>query len=331
MKITVNINWLCDGLVAALAGLLPLSAAQAHCFVGIRFLPATLNIDDPCVADELSLPTVSRSKTGDVPSATALDISGDISKRITENLGISIGTDWTRLDTPGSARTSGFGNLATTVQYQLVKDASHELAMSAGISVDWGGTAAKALGTDSFSTITPSLQFGKGMGDLPDTMGWARPLALTGQVGYSVPTRSSTKTVDADTGLVSSASNPQFLTYGATLQYSMPYLRSSVVDLDLPAFLNHLIPIVEAQFATPVANNAGIGIRTTGTINPGVIWVRNYFQVGVEAIVPINRDSGTGVGFLAQLHFYLDDIFPKTIGQPLFESQSSTPKSLFGN
>ena len=318
-------------MVAALAGLLPLSAAQAHCFVGIRFLPATLNIDDPCVADELSLPTVSRSKTGDVPSATELHISGDISKRLTENLGITIGTDWTRLDTPRSPRTRGFENLGTTVQYQLVKDATHELAMSAGISVDWGGTGAKALDTDSFSTIAPSLQFGKGMGDLPDTMGWARPLALTGQVGYSVPTRASTKTVDPDTGLVSSTPNPQFLTYGATLQYSMPYLRSSVVDLDLLTFVNHLIPIVEAQFATPVANNARTGIRTTGTISPGVIWVGNYFQVGVEAIVPINRDSGTGVGFLAQLHLYLDDIFPRTIGQPLFGPRTSTAKPLLEN
>jgi hypothetical protein len=331
MKITVNINCLCGAVVAALAGLLPLSAAQAHCFVGIRFLPATINIDDPCVADELSLPTVSRSKTGDVPPATALDISGDISKRITENLGITIGTDWTRLDTPSSPRTSGFGNLATTVQYQFVKNASHELAMSAEISVDWGGTGAQALGTDSFSTITPSLQFGKGMGDLPDTMGWARPLALTGQVGFSVPTRSSTKTMDPDTGLVSATPNPQLLTYGATLQYSMPYLRSSVADLDLPTFVNHLIPIVEAQFATPVANNAGTGIRTTGTINPGVIWVGNYFQVGVEAIVPINRDSGTGVGFLAQLHLYLDDIFPRTIGQPLFGPRTSTATPLLEN
>jgi hypothetical protein len=32
---------------------LPLSNAFAHCFVGARFLPATLAIDDPCVADEL--------------------------------------------------------------------------------------------------------------------------------------------------------------------------------------------------------------------------------------------------------------------------------------
>lgn len=330
MKIAV-IGCLRGAVVAALAGLLPLSVAQAHCFVGIRFLPATLTIDDPCVADELSLPTVSWSKTGDVPPGTELHISGDIAKRITENLGITIGTDWTRLTTPGSPTASGFGNLGTTVQYQFVKDAPHELAMSAEISVSWGGTGAKAVGSDSFSTITPSLQFGKGMGDLPDRMGWARPLALTGQVGYSVPTRSSTSSTDPDTGLVSSTPNPQFLTYGVTLQYSMPYLRSSVVDLELPAFLNHLIPIVEAQFATPVANNSGTGIGTTGTINPGVIWVGNYFQIGLEAIVPINRASGTGVGFLAQLHLYLDDIFPRTIGQPLFGPQTGTAKPVSGN
>jgi hypothetical protein len=36
----------------------------------------------------------------------------------------------------------------------------------------------------------------------------------------------------------------------------------------------------------------------TGTIDLGVIWVGIYFQVGVEAIIPVNRDSGTGVGFL---------------------------------
>ncbi len=319
------------GAAAALAGLLPLAAAQAHCFVGIRFLPATLTIDDPCVADELSFPTVSWSKSGDVPATTQLDLSGDIAKRITENFGITVGTTWTRLTTPGVPRTSGFQNLDTTFQYQLLKDGPGEFAMTAEISVEWGGTGAKALGTDSFSTITPSVQFGKGLGNLPDSVGWARPFALTGQVGYSVPTRASTNSVDPDTGLVSSTPNPQFLTYGATLQYSMPFLRSSVVDLNLPTLLNHLIPIVEAQFATPVANNTGTGIKTTGTINPGVIWVGNYFQVALEAIVPINRDSGSGVGFIAQLHLYLDDIYPRTVGQPLFGPKTSTAQPLFGN
>jgi hypothetical protein len=46
---------------------LPLSAAFAHCFVGPRFFPATLVIDDPCVADEMSLPTVDWFPTAGVP------------------------------------------------------------------------------------------------------------------------------------------------------------------------------------------------------------------------------------------------------------------------
>jgi hypothetical protein len=102
----------------------------------------------------------------------------------------------------------------------------------------------------------------------------------------------------------------------------MPYLKSSVVDLGLPDFFNHLIPVVEASFQTPVGNTLTSGTVTTGTVNPGVIWVGNYYQVALEAIIPINRASGTGVGAMAQLHIYLDDIFPNSIGKPIFGSAS---------
>src|SRR5579871_2799714 len=87
------------------------SIAFAHCFVGARFLPATLATDDPCVADELSLPTVSWSKTGDTLPANEWDISGELSKPITENFGISIGETWTQIRNPGGPKQSGFGNL----------------------------------------------------------------------------------------------------------------------------------------------------------------------------------------------------------------------------
>ena len=99
---------------------LPLSNAFAHCFVGARFLPATLAIDDPCVADELSLPTVAWSQTGDVPPATEWDISAELSKRITEDLGISIGDTWSNIHQPGGFTQSGFSDLETTLQYQLL-------------------------------------------------------------------------------------------------------------------------------------------------------------------------------------------------------------------
>jgi hypothetical protein len=98
----------------------------------------------------------------------------------------------------------------------------------------------------------------------------------------------------------------------------MPYLKSSVVDLGLPDFVNRLIPLVEANLQTPVGNTFTSGTKTTGTINPGVIWVGKTFQFGIEALIPINRESGSNVGVIAQLHFYLDDIDPRGIGKPIF-------------
>jgi hypothetical protein len=62
--------------------------ARAHEIVGNRFFPATLAIDDPGVTDELALPTISMSKTGDDPSFKQLDVSAEFAKRITEDFAI---------------------------------------------------------------------------------------------------------------------------------------------------------------------------------------------------------------------------------------------------
>jgi hypothetical protein len=109
----------------------------------------------------------------------------------------------------------------------------------------------------------------------------------------------------------------------------MPYLKSAVKDLGLPDFINRFIPLVEATLQTPVSNTFTSGTMTTGTINPGFIWVGNTFQIGVEALIPINRQSGTNVGVIAQLHFYLDDIDPRGIGKPIFGGPVQ-PASPFG-
>ncbi len=61
---------------------------------------------------------------------------------------------------------------------------------------------------------------------------------------------------------------------------------------------------------------------TTGTVNPGIIWSGQYFQLGVEAIIPINSHTGNNVGVVGQLHFYLDDILPKVFGKPLIIDDS---------
>jgi hypothetical protein len=313
------------GLWGAAIALIPLSGSVAHEIVGNRFFPATLTIDDPGVNDELSLPTVSSFKTGDDPSFRQRDFSGEYSKRITEAFAISIGSTYSVFSPPGGPTgmgAHGFQNLETSFKYRVFKDPAHEFVMSVGLSVEWGGTGADSVGADPFNTYTPTIWFGKGFGDLPDTLSWLRPVAVTGQVGYAIPGRSSTTTfgIDPDTGEITADTefNPRVLNWGATIQYSMPYLKSAVIDLGLPEFVNHLIPLVEATLQTPVANTLTSGTKTTGTINPGVLWVGNTFQVGVEALIPINRQSGTNVGVIAQLHLFLDDIDPRGIGKPIF-------------
>jgi hypothetical protein len=310
----------CALAIGLLSASLPLSGAFAHCFVGPRFFPATLVIDDPCVADELSLPTVSWSKTGDVPPASEWDISGELSKRITEDFGISIGETWSQIRQPGGPTLAGFADLETTFQYQLLKDPSHETAMLLGLIVDWGNTGATNAGIGTpYSFLTPTYYFGQGFGQLSDDVGWARPFAITGQIGYQIPTTSYV--------LSQNLNIPQVLVYAASLQYSMPYLKSEVKDFQLPDFFNHLIPIVEAQLFTPVANNLGNPSITTGTVNPGVIYIGSTYQIGLEAIIPVNSASGSGVGVLGQLHLYLDDMFPKTFGQPLIGATSTPSKA----
>jgi hypothetical protein len=309
------------GAVAMLLALEFSAPASAHCIVGNRFFPATLNVDDPCVADELSLPTIAGFKNGDDPSAQELDISAEYSKTITENFGVSFGEDWKHLNVPGEGSHAGFDDLATSFKYQFVRDAAGELAMSASLDIDWGGTGSSDVGAASFTTLTPKLFAGKGFGFLPDSMKFFKPLAVTAQVGYSVPTESSTSAFDANNGLLTTTANPRFLVWGGSLQYSMPYLKSSVQDLSLPAFFNHLIPLVEWNFTTEVSNFNG-GERTTGTINPGLIYVADKYQLAVEAIIPVNRASGDDVGVMGQLHLYLDDIFPHSLGRPLFPAAS---------
>src|SRR5438034_7656351 len=87
MKHLVLLLWL-----AWVAGQLgTASRVDGHGFAGARFFPATLSTDDPFVADELSLPTVSTIRTSDDGGTRESDISVDIAKRITPEFGIEIG------------------------------------------------------------------------------------------------------------------------------------------------------------------------------------------------------------------------------------------------
>jgi hypothetical protein len=296
------------------------SRAYAHGFAGARFFPATLSTDDPFVSDELSLPTVSTIRTPENGGTRETDISVDISKRITPEFAIGIGDTFTALNPHEGPAVNGFGNLELSGKYQLLKNGVHEAIVSIGLGVEVGGTGGRSVDADSFSTWTPGIFFGKGFGDLPTELAFLKPFALTGQIGIAIPTSASTRsvTVDAQTGEreIEIERHPDVIEWGFALEYSVIYLQSQVKDIGLRAPFDRLIPLVEFAFESPV--NRGAQGQTTGTINPGIIWAGKYFQLGVEAVVPINERTGNNVGVIAQLHFFIDDLFPHSLGRPLF-------------
>ena len=147
---------------AAATVLLPSSHAFAHGFAGQRFFPATITTDDPFVADELSLPTVSTFRnpaSGDTPETQETDISMDISKRITPNFGIGFGATWQHLEPKGSSAASGFGNLDVGAKYLLLENDPHEFLLSIGVEAEIGGTGSTRVGADRFSTVTPGTLY----------------------------------------------------------------------------------------------------------------------------------------------------------------------------
>jgi hypothetical protein len=316
MKHLVLLFW----LTCAACELGVTSRAYGHGFAGARFFPATLATDDPFIADELSLPTISTIRTPDNGGTRETDISVDIAKRITPYFGIEIGETLTALNPHEGRAVNGFGNLELSGKYQLLENDAHEAIVSLGLGVEVGGTGSRSVGADSFSTWTPGIFFGKGFGDLPEALRFLKPLALTGLAGIAIPTSASTRSVTIDelsgARLVDVERHPDVLEWGFALEYSVIYLQSQVQDMHLHAPFDRLIPLVEFALETPL--NRGARGQTTGTVNPGVIWAGRYWQFGVEAVVPINERTGNNVGVIAQLHFYLDDLFPHSLGHSLF-------------
>jgi hypothetical protein len=210
----------------------------------------------------------------------------------------------------------GFDNLAVAAKYVFWHDQVHELLVSAGVEAEVGGTGQKRIGAESVSVVSPQLFFGKGMGDLPGALEWLRPMAITGAFGLGLPTSAHTKaqTVGEDGEVdVEEEFHPRSLEWGFSLQYNLQYLQSFVRDVGLTEPFDRTIPIVEFAMDSAVQGRG----HTSGSINPGVLWFGRYAQLGLEAVIPVNGNAELGerkqgqVGCIAQVHFYIDDIWPE--------------------
>lgn len=297
---------------AAIVTVMTPAPAEAHGFAGSRFFPATLATDDPFVADEASLPTYTFSQNPGAPFQTEHDFQGEIFKTVFPNFGIGAAETYIVQSTNGAKTERGFGNLELSAKYQFYKSDEHQVILSIGLDTEIGGTGAQRVGADTFNTYTPQFFFGKGMGDLPDSMKWLKPLAVTGVLGMDVPDKGHVTNDDGSVDVI-----PKVFNWGFAIQYSIPYLQSSVEDVGIPKPFNRLIPIVEFPFSNPIEGpDSG---KISGSVNPGLLWAGQYYQLGVEAVIPVNQRTARGVGVIAQLHFFLDDIAPSVFGKPVSE------------
>ncbi|MFM0202459.1 hypothetical protein PQR53_21590 [Paraburkholderia fungorum] len=282
-------------LVATAASVLLLapSFASAHAIAGDRVFPSTMAVDDPGVGDEANFEYGHQRVPGDNGDQSINTFDFEYDKLITPRLAVSVDGTYAMQSNP---KARGFDNFGVGFKYLLYVNEEHEFMTSVGVDAELGGTGSRAI-ADNFSTISPTIYAGKGMGDLPDSLAYLRPIAITGEAGPALTT---------------GAGQPNAFNYGFTVQYSLPYLQQHVHDIGLPQPLANVIPLVEI----PLSRSQG---QTTGTVNPGFIWINRYGQVGVEAQIPINHASGSHVGILVQAHIFFDDVAPATIGKPLFQ------------
>lgn len=309
----IRVNYTLAALAASASLAASAGPALAHGFAGDRFFPATILTDDPFVADEMSAPTLTQSPNSATGTKQS-SIEADLSKRLTPDFGITFAEQWQYTTIPGAKATKGLGGLTTGQQYQLFVDPPSETMALAGFQQNWAHTGrVQGVGAPDFTTLSPVFDFGKGFGDLPEAVPYLKPFAITGNLSYDFPLKTQSN----------GTPHPNNVNVGFAFEYSLEYLEHHVKDVGLSAPFDRVIPLVEIAISDPV--NRGMSGQLTGTIQPGAIWAGQYYQIGAEAILPINSRSGHGYGGLVQLHFFLDDLFSNSIGRPLLSD-----KPLFG-
>lgn len=289
------------GLALILAALTAPSLAGAHGFAGKRFFPATLSFDDPFTQDEFdvlynTMPNVNQD--GDSVDINSLSI--EYAKSITPRIALSVGTAYDRLKFADGTSQHGLDNIELSGKFMGQVDEQSESVWSYGLDIDLGGTSSHGIGED-FNVYSPSFYFGKGLGNLSDSSSYLRPLAFTGKIAVDLPDQGD---------------QARYLNTAFSVQYSFTYLESFVEDVGLPQWLRNSLLLVELPLQTCLDHDCDGDM--TGTINPGIIFFNKSGQLSLEAVIPANDRTGDSVGALLQLHLYLDDIFPHTLGKPIF-------------
>ncbi len=83
--------------------------------------------------------------------------------------------------------------------------------------------------------------------------------------------------------------------YGLVIEYSIPYLQSFVKDAGIPKPFNKMFPIIALTYDN---------LDGTSFLNPGIVWVGKYVELGIEANIPLNDRTGENIGVAGLIHLF---------------------------
>ena len=304
------------------AALLCAHVAQAHGIAGNRFFPGTMTFDDPAVDDELQIYTINNRHYLDEDRFTVVrdqNFYGSFQRLLTDDLSFIANTGGIYRYGSGLSSRTGLDQTNVGFKQRVYLDELHETLVSASLTWGIGGSGSRAVGAGGPDTLSPAITFGRGFGDLPDALAWLRPFGIAGAASLEVPLERGSPGRRANTGTgatISQAGSGISVTtlhWGFALEYSTFYLTDRFTPGRRPKEepLHQLVPLVEFAFDSPYRQKAA------ATMNPGLAYVEDVWQLSAETIVPLNRLGGRGLGFRGQLLIFLDDFAPSIFGKPL--------------
>ena len=282
---------LCFGLYAARAG--------AHGVVGQRTFIEPFVTEDANPKNEF---VIARPEWTGLGAAHSLNYGFGLEKRLADYFSITLDSEWKRISpgTPDVPTESGFNNLGITLKYAFFVNPAHEAIASFAVEAE-APTGTQDVDAEKDWAFKTFFLYGKGFGDLPDSLKYLRPFAVQGDFGPEVSTGPGTSTTFA---------------YDFCLQYSIPYLQAAVKDLGIGWPFNDLIGVTEFNFEQGVHGEES-GTNKIST-TPGIVYMDRYIEIGLAARVPLSGSARDEFdwGIIGIVDLFIDDLWPATKWQP---------------
>jgi len=253
------------------------NSGLAH--AGNRIFIEPLVVKDADVDNQLTLAPSWGAAYG---GANSFQTPITLEKRLTSSMSLRVESHYEDVITPGGAH-SGFQYFGVQGKYMFYENAPHEIMATAIIrgTAPMGGSQ---VGQGNPFTLYSYLLFNKGMGDIP--VSWIRPFAIQTDIAGITPFGSGPQPLSPYIGLLDFGNSVRF---DGALEYSFLYLHD-IVGVNVPNFLDHLVPAVESRTLINESANGHQGI-TAGYTSYEINYQADWYQIGLAYQLPYGLDS----------------------------------------